>query len=150
MGVAVMEYRTIEIDIDVHKLIESKRRDFSEKQNDILRRVLKLPQRTYSHVSNPTLTTRNSGWEKKGVFLPSGTDWCFQYNDKDFCGKIDGGKWVYENQRYSQPSAVVSSLAVTKKGKKTRLDGWRYIKVRRLGDEIWRTLDELRLLLGRK
>ena len=42
----MVNYRTIKIDLDVHKLIETERLSFSEAPNDVLRRLLGLSTRT--------------------------------------------------------------------------------------------------------
>ena len=50
------EYKSIEIDFDVHQIIELEKRDFFESENDVLRRLLKLDEKP----PKPRVITKSS------------------------------------------------------------------------------------------
>ena len=68
------ESTSIEIDLEIYKLIQSKRRSFHESENNILRRLLKLPQRSAPTAQQGGLNIGN------GVILPNGTLLKKRYN----------------------------------------------------------------------
>lgn len=135
-----MQYRTIEIDIDVHKLIEAERRNFLERPNDALRRMLGLGEA--AKASPPRASSRS--WVADGVTLPHGTLLRMTYNKRTYEGEVVDGQWMLEGRSFGSPSGAASALAVTKRGAKTKLDGWTYWYARRPGDDAWVRLDTLR------
>ena len=137
------EFRSIEIDFDVHKLIEAERQSFSETPNDALRRLLRLPQRT--HAKAPTKVTNNQRpWSGEGVTLPHGTRLRMRYNRRQHEGQVIDGKWVIDGKSFDTPSGAASGVAITKGGKRTRLDGWIYWEVMFPGDTNWTPIRGLR------
>jgi hypothetical protein len=143
MEAPVTEYRTIEIDFDVHKLIENERCSFGEKPNDALRRLLKLPSRTPEQPPQAATAVGRS-WSGEGVTLPHGTRLRMRYNGRLYEGEIADGKWVIEGRMFGTPSGAASGIAITKRGKKTRLDGWIYWEVQSLGENTWSPIASLR------
>jgi hypothetical protein len=138
-------FRTIEIDLDVHKRIEAERQSFAEAQNDILRRKFGLS------VPGPMAKTPSAGiygngraWSGKGLTLEHGTQLRMEYNGKQHIGEIDNGEWLVEGIRYRSPSAAAGGAARTKNGSKPSLDGWKYWFVRRPGENDWTILENLR------
>lgn len=133
------ETRTIEIDFDVHKLIETERTGFSETPNAVLRRLLKLgvPDR-------PAAIASGDAWTGKGVTLPAGTELRMEYRGREHRGIIQDAAWLVDGQRFKSPSAAASGVAMTKSGKHPSLDGWKYWQARRPGDPGWTALDSLR------
>ena len=134
------ELRTIEIDFDVHKKIETERTSFSESPNDVLRRLLRLGSATETEVISRT----GRSWSGKGVTLPHGSEVRMEYNGRRYAGTISDGEWLVEGQRFKSPSAAAGGVAVTKDGKHTRLDGWNYWSVKRPGDGEWVAIRALR------
>jgi hypothetical protein len=138
------EYRTIEVDFDVHRCIENERRGFDEPANDALRRLLKLGERkaptTKSSGSSPT----RKGWTDEGVSLPHGTPVRMRYNGRSYEGQIVDGSWVIGSQTFDSPSGAASGVAVTKKGKPTELNGWIYWEVKLSEEQGWVFLKNLR------
>jgi hypothetical protein len=134
--------RTIEIDFDIHKRIEASRRSFSETDNAVLRRLLKLD----SEETLPKVIGHAAGreWFGDGVTLPHGTELRMTYNGRLHAGQIDNGDWHVEGERYNSPSAAAGGVARTKKGGKTSLDGWIYWEVKRPGDRDWVPIKSLR------
>ena len=137
------DFRTIEIDFDIHKLVERERQNFSETPNTVLRRLLQLPAR---HAGPPVKKNGASGraWSGEGVTLPHGTAVRMRYNRRQHEGEIVDGKWVIDGKGYDTPSGAASDVAVTKRGKKTRLDGWIYWEAKVPGDTTWMPIKGLR------
>ena len=140
--------RTIEIDFDVHKLIEAERRSFSDAPNAALRRLLKLPDSSqpsaFEPVSKPPSPGwAGEGWRGKNVFLPNGTQLRMSYNGRVYNATIEGSCWKSEGGVFTSPSGAASGLAKTKTGKATRLDGWGYWEALLPGESEWVRLNEL-------
>jgi len=138
------ELRTIEIDFDIHKLIEAERRSFSETPKDVLRRLLKIPKAEQVAASSDARKVATGSWQGDGVELEHGTELRMEYNKKNYSGRIINGSWVVEGREFSSPSGAASGIALTKKGKPTKLDGWGYWYVKRPGTDNWTRLDDLR------
>lgn len=142
------EFRTIEIDFDVHKRLELERKGFSESPNEVLRRLLKLN----GTASTPTLipgkaigaVASRRPWSGKGVLLPHGSEVRMEYNGTVHIGRIEDGEWIVEGQRFNSPSAAAGGVAKTRAGKSTSLDGWIYWHVKRPGDQDWTLILNLR------
>lgn len=139
------EYKTIEIDFDVHKAIEQERRGFSEHPNLALRRLLKLgPVNAGPSGAARSVSPGGRGWAGKGVTLPHGTNVQMEYNNRKYEGVIDNGDWLIDGKRFPSPSAAASGVAITKSGKHTSLDGWVYWRVKIPGHAEWTALSQLR------
>ena len=144
------QLRSIEIDFDVHQLIEIERRSFAEMPNIALRRLLGLDETTGPGEDEPAappevpVSAIGYSWTGKGVMLPHGTETRMPYNGGQHFGEIDNGEWVVEGKRYRSPSAAAGGVAVTKSGKHTMLNGWKYWEVKRPGDDRWIPIDDLR------
>ena len=136
-----MDMRSIEIDFEVHKKIEAERASFSETSNTVLRRLLRL---SGPEPILPVLETAGRSWSGKGVTLPHGSQLRMEYNGRVYVGEIRDGVWCVEGQEFKSPSAAAGSVAVTKSGKHTSLDGWIYWQVKRSGDTRWIGIKDLR------
>jgi hypothetical protein len=144
MGTAM---RTIEIDFDIHKLVEGERRSFDETPNDALRRLLKLPKKTNEEAQRSALAVGNQlPWQGDGVVLPHGTKLRMIYGrpKKTYTGSISNGEWVVEGQKFDSPSGAASAVAVTGKGQKTRLNGWDLWHAQLPGENKWTLISALR------
>jgi hypothetical protein len=137
------DLRTIEIDFDVHKIIELERSSFSETPNEVLRRLLRVNGASSAPKVVPD-TNAGRPWAGKGVTLPHGTDLRMEYNGRRYTGTIDNGEWVVEGERFKSPSAAAGGVALTKDGKRTNLDGWIYWYAKRPGDTDWVSIKQLR------
>ncbi len=138
------QFRSIEIDFDVHQFIEIERRSFDEKPNAVLRRLFKIDKDT---PASPVPVSANSAgrpWSGKGVTLQHGTELRMKYNGKQHFGQIDDGEWAVEGKRFRSPSAAAGGVALTKSGRKTSLDGWIYWEAKRPGDHGWTPISILR------
>lgn len=138
------DVRTIEIDIDVHKLIESERRSFAETANTVLRRLLKLGNPRDPGAGAYRDDLHIGAWTSKGVTLPAGTLLRMEYRGREHRGVIENAAWVVDGQHFRSPSAAAGGVAVTKSGRRPSLDGWKYWQVKRPSDSDWKALSDLR------
>ncbi len=147
----MQEMRTIEIDFDVHRAIETERKSFHESENTALRRLLKLPEvpQATGGANGLDKPSGNGAWIGKGVQLESGTQLRMHYRGKEYRGVIKDSRWEVEGQHFKSPSGAASGVAETKNGAPAALDGWTYWQVRRPGDTRWVTLKTLRILRRR-
>ena len=142
-----MQMRTIEVDFDIHQMIELERKGFDEPENIALRRLLKLPDSTSNSLkinSSPPEKRSSRSWSGKGVELPHGTEVRMEYNGQVFRGAIEDGAWLVEGQRTKSPSDAAGSAARTRSGARPSLNGWIYWEVKRPGDSGWRALKSLK------
>ncbi len=156
------QFRSIDIDFDVHKRIEMERRGFDEPPNTVLRRLLGIdPERPSEEAvpPRPAAGRTNGGaspssptgkpatgrpWSGKGVELPHGTDLRMNYNGRVHTARIENGQWVAEGKSFKSPSAAASGVAITKAGTHPSLDGWKYWHARLPGEHDWVCIDKLR------
>lgn len=132
----------IPVDLEVYKALEARREAFSESHNDILRRVVGLPEKASSPSSHGS-TDEAVVWRRKGVGLPKGTRWRMSSVSGELNGGVVEGGFQYRGEVISSPSRLATTLYRTKAGKKTNLNGWRYIEVKRPGDSDWMMLSSL-------
>lgn len=137
--------RTIEIDFDLHKKIETERKSFEETPNDVLRRLTGLGSAPREEKAGLQLVGKGRPWIGEGVELPHGTDLKMVYNQQEYRAKIENGAWVADGEVFFGPSPAASALAVTKKGTKTSLNGWMYWQARKPGQTEWVYIWELRV-----
>ncbi len=139
------QFRTIEIDVRLHRFIEAHRLNFHESQCEILCRVLKLDATPSVALTNGAPQSDGKAWTRKGVTLAHGTKAQMDYNGVPHTAEIRDGAWVTENDKFTvSPSAAARAVARTRAGKKPSLDGWKYWRVLRPGDHSWIALDQLR------
>src|ERR1700730_18139749 len=118
--------RSIDIDFEVHKLIEGERKGFDDLPLAALRRLLGLSSRTVE-------PSAGRPWIGDGVTLPHGTPVKMRYNRRTYEGQIVDGQWIVEGQVYTTPSGAAVGVARTKKGVPTHLNGWNYWSVKLSG-----------------
>lgn len=142
------ETRSIEIDFEVHQRIEAARKGFDEAPNTVLRRLLGIDQpapQTMRKETAPDKKQREGRpWFGKGVTLPHGTLVQMDYNGRVYSGVIDDGWWLVEGRRFKSPSGAASGVAITGRGAKTRLDGWKYWSVKLPASDKWQHISTLR------
>lgn len=142
------ETRTIEIDFDIHKVIETERRSFAEAPNTVLRRLLKLEPAALADPAQKGAPDNRGAWIGKGVKLPAGTELRMEYRGTEHRGVIRDSAWFIDGREFKSPSAAAGGVARTKEGSKPSLDGWKYWQIRRPGDAGWITLATLRQRSG--
>jgi hypothetical protein len=126
---------TIEIDLDLYKLIEAERQSFDESENDILRRLLNLEQKQTPIVKHSGSQGVDIG---SGVFLPDGTILKKRFKGNLYEFKVENGKIWVNGKGYT--SASGAAVAVTG----SSVNGWIFWKVKRPDDIDFRLLDDLR------
>jgi len=141
----------IEIDFDVFKALVARLDSEAESYNDVIRRLLGLPDREASllpgevdmpglpaHPMN-ALAPQTGGVWFSNVFLPNGTVFRATYKGKTYRAWIHNSQWIDElgNMRTS-PSDAASAISGT------NVNGWRFWFVRRPQDEDWQRLDALK------
>lgn len=129
--------RTIEIDFEIHKLIEMERRGFDEPEYVALRRLLKLGQPKCNAPSGTRETPQGRAWSHGGVILPHGTQLQMKHNGQRYEGQIINGVWVVEGHSVTSPSAAANAVARTKDGKPAGVNGKVYWEVKRPGESKW-------------
>jgi hypothetical protein len=132
----------IPVDLDVYKALEAQRQNFSESHNDILRRTLGLPSKISKNATE-MMAEEVVVWRRKGVGLPKGTRWRMSSANGEQNGNVVEGGFQYKGEVVPSPSRLATNIYRTKSGKKTNLNGWRYIEVRRPGDADWMMLSSL-------
>ncbi len=140
----MQQFQKIDIDFDIHRMIESERGSFDEPPYVALRRLLKLPTPKAEPTSKVSL---GIPWTDDGVIVPHGSMARMEYGrgSQRYEGQFLNGKLVVDGIQYDTLSAASDALAVTKSGKKTSLNGWLYWKVRFPDEAEWRSLNDMRL-----
>jgi hypothetical protein len=140
----------LEIDWDIHKLIEAERRGFDEPPYVALRRLLKLPPPAPITTAKETIGA-GIPWSEEGVMVPHGSAARMEYlrGSQVYEGQFLNGRLVVNGQSFDTLSAAASALAVTKDGSKTNLNGWQYWKAKFPGEKNWKSLDDLRRMQKR-
>jgi len=135
----------IEIDWDIHKLIEAERWGFDEPPYVALRRLLKLPAVA---PQPPRLEPLGASipWAEDGVTVPHGSAARMEYDRgrQVYEGQFLNGRLVVNGQSFKTLSAAASALAVTKDGMHPNLNGWNYWHAQFPGETKWRFLRDLR------
>ena len=141
-----MQLQKIEIDFDIHKLIETERRSFEEAPYIALRRLLNLPPpKTATNDTEPTIG-EGRPFIEGGVTVPHGSLARMQYQrgKQVYEGRFLNGNLVVNGQSFCSLSAAATALAITKKGGKTSLNGWLYWQAKFPNETDWRSLLAMR------
>ena len=143
-----MKTTTIEVDIAIHKMIESERRNFDETANDVLRRLLGLSDSPVGAGNNGGSETVRRydphSWRGKGVELPNGTELRCCYPGVDAHGEIRDSRWYIDGVYFPSPSAAACHCAEKCRGRRIAVNGWLYWEIKRPTDSAWRPLNCLR------
>ena len=143
-----MNFRTLEIDWDIHKMIEVERRGFDEVPYLALRRLLGLKEPSVEPPATVPRSAVSEGrpWIEDGVQIPHGSLARMKYNygRQTYEGSFLNGRLVVNGKGFDTLSAAANDLAVTKAGGKTQLNGWNYWEVQLPGETDWVRLRDLR------
>lgn len=136
----------IEIDWDIHKLIEAERRSFDEPPYIALRRLLTLPPPKLPSASELRDIGTGLPWTGGGVTVPHGSLARMEYGrgEQAYEGQFLNGRLVVNGESFTSLSKAANALAVTKDGSKTSLNGWNYWQVKFPGEAEWRSLKDMR------
>ena len=138
----LMQTRSIDIDLEVFRFLESKRSSFEQSHNDILRELAGFSGG--SRASSSAQAEIGRAWVWKGVTLPHNTKLRMSYNGRMHTGEVLDGVWHVEGETFRAPSAASSGVARTKQGNSVSLDGWEYWEVQFPGTTRWKRLNDLR------
>jgi len=141
-----MKLRSIDVDFDIHQMIELERKEFDEPEYLALRRLLKLgaPESIADSISKPDVKQSGKSWSGKGVELPHGTELRMEYNGQVSRGEINNGVWVVEGKNAKSPSRAARITNLTKDCTEPSLNGWVYWEVKRPSDTVWRKIETLK------
>jgi hypothetical protein len=131
----------IPVDLDVYKALEARRQTFSESHNDILRRALGISPKTTATLG--PVPEEIVVWRRKGVGLPKGTRWRMSSAHGEQSGNVVEGGFQHKGGVVPSPSRLATNIRQAESGRKTNLNGWRYIEVKRPGDANWLMLSSL-------
>jgi hypothetical protein len=128
---------SVEIDLDIYKLIQGYRQSFEETDNDILRRLLNLPD-IEAKAKEPENQQEEGINLRHRVFLPKGTLLRSRYKGKEYEGEVKYNKiWVL-GKGYNGPSPAAGAIT------STSVNGWRFWEVKWPFEDKWILLDHLK------
>lgn len=142
-----MEMRKIEIDFDIHQMIEMERRGFGEPEFMALRRLLKLPEKEKPAPEVAVVEEVGIPFVEDGVRVPHGSEARMHYlhGRQQYSGRFLNGMLVVNGKSFTSLSKAAGSVAVKKNGQKDpSLNGWLYWEVKFPGQSNWRKMDQLR------
>lgn len=145
-----MKFATIEIDFDVHKLIETERRGFEEPPYIALRRLLKLPEPEKLGDKQASPPEHGRPWRFGRVEVPHGSFARMEYDrgSQVYEGQFLDGKLVVNGLAFPSLSSAARALAKTRDGLQPILNGWNYWQAKFPGETQWRSLADLRRNAG--
>lgn len=153
------QHRQVQINIYIHRFIETHRRYFGEPDCEILERAIRsitgdieqvVPGSTRALSTNVAIKRNANGageqgsrsYSRDGYLLEHGEQLKMEYNGRIHKAQIMDGAWLTENKTICHsPSAAANDVARTKEGEKTQLNGLLYWRVLREGE--WIPLKEL-------
>ncbi len=141
-----MKFATIEIDFDIHKLIENERRGFDERPYVALRRLLKLPEPEKLGDEQTAPPEQGRPWRMGRVEVPHGSLARMEYDRgrQVYEGQFLDGKLVVDGQAFPTLSSAARALATTRNGQPAILNGWNYWQAKFPGETEWRNLEDMR------
>lgn len=141
-----MKFATIEIDFDIHRLIETERRGFEEPPYVALRRLLKLPEPEELEDKQPAPPEHGRPWRMGRVEVPHGSLARMEYDrgSQVYEGQFLDGKLVVNGRAFASLSSAARALATTRNGQPAILNGWNYWQAKFPGETEWRNLEDMR------
>lgn len=119
----------IEIDFEVFQELTSKRKSEEDGYNEVIRRLLKLPEKLGGMGSSPD----NSGWVSKGYHFPEGTEFKAEFRGMEYFAAIKGGKFIYDGVSYSSFSGAAKAITGSQR------NGWDFWSQKQPGGR-WKRL----------
>ena len=126
----------IEIDFDVFKALTAMRDSESVTHNDVLRRILELPEARRTSPSANHLIGR--AFIADGVEFPHGTEFRMRHKGQWFTAKVSDGSFVYDSKGFSSVSKPACEIT------HTSVNGWKHWECRFPGHTDWQSIDTLR------
>lgn len=127
---------TIDVDFDVFKALTVRRPSEDVTENDVLRQLLRLPQRSPSVLKSENPAPDD--WLTKGVRLPAGTELRAIYKGRTYLARVAAGALQFDGRRFDSPSAAAMSITTHP------VNGWTFWQCRLPGQGTWKLLTDLR------
>jgi hypothetical protein len=127
----------IDIDFEVFKELTTRRRTEDVTCNDVIRDLLKLPQRAI----NTTKSAPNGSkpWIVSDTSFPAGSEFMTDYKGKTYSGVVKDGKLeLSDGHRFSTPSAAAVHIT------NTNVNGWRFWRCKLPGQSQYVLAERLR------
>lgn len=135
---------TISVDFDVYKALFSLRESEAMTENDVIRKLLRLPPSPARQALVGEQTAGKTGsvaaddWIAKNVRIPAGTEFRASYKGKVYLAHVQAGALQLNGNAYDSPSAA--AMAITH----TPVNGWIFWECRLPGSVGWIRIDSLR------
>jgi hypothetical protein len=129
--------RTIEVDFDVYKALMMQRPAEDVTENDVLRKLLRLPRRKAAPAPAPA-GPGPGDWITKGVRFPEGTEFRAHYKGQTYLGRVESGALMLNGKPYDSPSSAAVSITGS------AVNGWRFWEARLPGEAGWKMIESLR------
>ncbi|WP_341743063.1 DUF4357 domain-containing protein [Azonexus hydrophilus] len=142
---------TIEIDFDVFKKLTTLRETETVSYNDVIRRLLNMPQSPQNTEAAPLITKQQDltpvkptqfegpgAWVVKDVVFPSGTEFRATHKGRVILGRVETGALVVNGKRYETPSSAASDLT------NTSVNGWIFWECKKPGSASWQMIKTFR------
>ncbi len=126
----------IDIDFDVFKALTAMRESENATYNDVLRRILELPQ--IETAPSPRGFTSGKSFIAEGVEFPHGTEFRMRHKGQWFTAKVSDGCLVQNGKGFSSVSKPACEVT------HTSVNGWKYWECRLPGHSDWQSIDTLR------
>jgi hypothetical protein len=131
-----MSMKKIEIDVEVHKAIESLRASFDQTPNDILREVFQLEQTEARQATEPA--NQAATWTTKDVQFEVGDKLQANYKGQLIEAEVVEGGLQVNGSVYHAPSTAACEVTGTS------VNGWKFWKYLDRERGTWRYISELR------
>lgn len=126
----------IDIDFDVFKALTAMREGENTTYNDVLRRILELPQ--IEVAPPPKGLASGKSFIAEGVEFPHGTEFRMKHKGQWFTAKVSDGCFVQNGKGFSSVSKPACEVTGTS------VNGWKYWECRFPGHTDWQSIDTLR------
>ncbi|NHZ86779.1 MAG: DUF2924 domain-containing protein [Planctomycetia bacterium] len=127
---------TIEIDFDVYKKLTSLRETENVTYNDVIRRLLDLPQKRQEIRKN--IASLKTSLICKGVEFPEGTEFKSHYKGRHYRAVVEDGFIILNGKKYKSPSPAAVSIT------NNSVNGWIFWECKLPNNQRWITLKSLR------
>ncbi len=129
---------TIDIDLDVYKVLVQHSNYFDEPANDVLKRLLNLNGQVKHQTPQSAERNASGGLTTKGVYLRNGLKLRKNFKGSLHEATVHDGYIEFNNKRYTSPSGAAVKAA------KGSVNGWRFWEFLDEKDNTWKTLETLR------
>jgi hypothetical protein len=126
----------IDIDFEVFKALTTMRESENTTYNDVLRRILELPQ--IEAAPSPKGPISGKSFIAEGVEFPNGTEFRMRHKGQWFTATVSDGCLVQNGKGFSSVSKPACEIT------HTSVNGWKYWECRFPGHADWQSIDTLR------